>query len=231
MERIRDHLFNNFRTVAVLSATMAICIVLLMIRLKIARSYFLIFLVWNLFLAFIPFGITFYLSGKKKISKLAMIAWFGAWLLFLPNAPYIVTDFIHLTHAKANLWLLDLILISSYAFGGLLFYWLSLREMEALLRPFFTLRKRKLILGTIPFLAGFGIYLGRFLRWNSWDAIQNPGEIFRDVWEILAYPSENKAAWLFTVFFGIGLGVTYRIFKKIPFFRRQESSISVANSE
>ncbi len=231
MERIRDHLFNNFRTMAVLSMAVALCIFLLMIRLKIAQSYFLIFLVWNLFLAFIPFGITFYLSGKKKVSKLAMIAWFGAWMLFLPNAPYIVTDFIHLTHAKANLWILDLVLISSYALCGLLFYCLSLREMEVLLRSFISFRKRRLILWAVPFLAGFGVYLGRFLRWNSWDAIQRPGDIFRDVWEILAFPSDNKAAWLFTFFFGIGLGITYRIFRSISFFRRQESSVSVGNSE
>lgn len=231
MERLRDHLFKHFRILFLVSAATAFCIVLLMIRLKLSQSYFLIFLVWNLFLAFIPYGITFYLSGKERIPKLSMILWFGVWFLFLPNAPYIVTDFIHLGHSKANMWLLDLILISSYALCGLLFYLLSIRDMKRLLHSYLPGRKVALIFWVLPFLVGFGIYLGRFLRWNSWDVVRGPHRIIRDIWEILANPSEYWAAWLFTFFFGIGLSISFRLFKRISFFKPKDPLEAIRNSE
>ncbi len=75
---------------------MTFSIVLLIIRMKLTNSFFYLFLVLNLFLAVILFTITTYLASIPKLNKFKIVVWFGVWLLFLPNAPYIVTDLIHL---------------------------------------------------------------------------------------------------------------------------------------
>ncbi|MEM7086125.1 MAG: DUF1361 domain-containing protein [Bacteroidota bacterium] len=219
MERLKTFLFQRFRTIFAITTLTGLSLLLLMLRLKLTHSYFLLFLTWNLFLAAIPFLITFYLSSRKKAHRYRLLLWLGLWLLFLPNAPYIVTDFIHLQHLQANIVWLDNILIATYAASGLLFYFISVKDMEELLHRHFQHKKVKYMLWTIPFLAGFGIYLGRFLRWNSWDIIQRPHFLIRDVGEIIVFPLQHKVAWLVTLLFGCGLALGYRMFKKIPFFK------------
>lgn len=219
MERLKTLLFQRFRIVFAVAVLTGLSLILLMFRLKLTHSYFFIFLVWNLFLAAIPFFITFQLSSRKKLHKYRLLLWFGIWLLFLPNAPYIVTDFIHLQHLKANILWLDTLLIGTYALSGLLFYFISVRDMEELLHRHFQHRKIKYLLWVIPFLVGFGIYLGRFLRWNSWDILQRPYVLMQDIWGIIAFPIQHKGAWLVTLIFGFGLALGYRWFKKIDFFK------------
>ena len=219
MERLKILLFQRFRIVFAVVTFTGLSLLLLMLRLKITHSYFLLFLVWNLFLAAIPFLITFHLSSRKKVHKYRLLLWFGLWLLFLPNAPYIVTDFIHLQHLQANIFWLDAFLIGTYAFSGLLFYFISVKDMEELLHRHFQHKKVKLLLWTIPFLVGFGIYLGRFLRWNSWDIVQRPQILIKDIWEIIAFPMQHKGAWMVTLLFGFTLSIGYRIFKNIDFFK------------
>jgi uncharacterized membrane protein len=145
--------------------------------------------------------------------------WFALWLLFLPNAPYIITDFIHLQHLKSNILWLDAILIGVYAFSGLLFYFISVQDMEELLQRHYHPKKVKYLLWMLPFLVGFGIYLGRFLRWNSWDIIQRPQNLLQDMVGILTYPMEHQGVWLVTLLFGFGLTIGYQMFKRIGFFK------------
>jgi len=219
MEQIKNLLFSRFRTVFVVASLTSLSLFLLMVRLKLTHSYFFLFLVWNLFLAAIPFLITFHLSGKNKVRKYRLLMWFALWLLFLPNAPYIITDFIHLQHLKSNILWLDAILIGVYAFSGLLFYLISVQDMEELLQRHYHPKKVKYLLWMLPFLVGFGIYLGRFLRWNSWDVIQRPQNLLQDLVGILTYPMKHQGAWLVTLFFGFGLAIGYQIFKRIGFFK------------
>lgn len=219
MERLKTHIFNRFHIVSTLLVATGISLLLLMLRLKLTHSYFLLFLVWNMFLAALPYTITFYLSTKDRINKYRLFVWLGLWLLFLPNAPYIVTDMVHLGHLKADFIVFDTVLISAYALCGLLYYFLSLRDMELILQKHFSEKKSTLFIWAVPFMVGFGVYLGRFLRWNSWDMVQRPHKIITDVWEILIYPSEHQLAWLFTFSFGMGLWLIYLVFKRIEFFR------------
>jgi len=219
MERLKTLLFLRFHSVFAVMTLTGLSLILLMFRLKLTHSYFLLFLAWNLFLAAIPFLITFHLSSRNKVHKYRLLLWFGVWLLFLPNAPYIVTDFVHLQHLQANIVWLDALLISTYALSGLLFYFISVKDMEELLHRHFQHKKVKYILWMIPFLVGFGIYLGRFLRWNSWDIIKRPQILIQDIWEIIAFPMHHKGAWLVTILFGCALAIGYRIFKKISFFK------------
>lgn len=219
MEQIKHLLFSRFRIVFVLASLTSLSLFLLMVRLKLTHSYFFLFLVWNLFLAAIPFLITFRLLSRKRVPKYRLLIWLGLWLLFLPNAPYIITDFIHLQHLKSEIFWLDAVLIGVYALSGLLFYFISVRDMEELLQQHFQPKKVKYLLWMLPFLVGFGIYLGRFLRWNSWDIMQRPQNLIQDIWEILAFPMQHKDAWLVTLLFGFGLAIGYQMFKRIGFFK------------
>lgn len=219
MEQIKKYFFNRFEIIFTVGIFLFASLVLLMIRLRITHSFFFLFLVWNVFLAWIPFGISFFLRSKEKIKRNALLLWFGLWLLFLPNAPYILTDYMHLRFSTETTIGLDLFLIGAFALSGLLFYYLSLRDMEALLLSKLSKRTTQLIVWTVPFLVGFGIYIGRFLRWNSWSIIQQPERLFKDIWNIIYSPFDHLLAWIFTLSFGILLGTTYVLFKRIRFLQ------------
>lgn len=211
METIKTLILNRFKILSLLTLSMALSIILLMIRMKLNQSFFLLFLVWNLFLAIIPFAITTYLTSLVKIHKLAFTMLFGIWLLFLPNAPYIVTDLLHLIHSqKHSIWL-DVLVIMSFAFNGLVLFFLSLSDMETILKQHLKPKYITSLMLTIFGLSALGIYLGRFLRYNSWEILNNPFAIFSDIIQIVIQP--NIVAWIFTLTFGSFLAISYWMLK------------------
>ncbi|MFD2915844.1 DUF1361 domain-containing protein [Psychroserpens luteus] len=211
METIKTLIFNRFKIISLLTISMALSIVLLMIRMKIHQSFYLLFLIWNLFLAIIPFAITTGLTSSKKVNKLVLFFFFGIWLLFLPNAPYLVTDLMHLTRTDQSFLWLDILVIMSFAFNGLILFFLSLSDMEKLLKQHLNSKLLTPLMFSIFGLTAFGIYLGRFLRHNSWEIINNPLNIFRDIFNIVFQP--NIEAWIFTLTFGSFLAVSYWMLK------------------
>nr|WP_321230260.1 DUF1361 domain-containing protein [uncultured Psychroserpens sp.] len=211
METIKTLIFNRFKIISLLTISMALSIVLLMIRMKIHQSFYLLFLVWNLFLAIIPFAITTGLTSSKKINKLVLFFFFGIWLLFLPNAPYLVTDLMHLTRTDQSFLWLDILVIMSFAFNGLILFFLSLSDMEKLLKRYLKPNMIMPLMLSIFGLTAFGIYLGRFLRHNSWEIINNPLNIFKDIFNIVF--QANIEAWIFTLTFGSFLAVSYWMLK------------------
>lgn len=215
MDNIKHLFINRFKTFALLSISMAFCIVLLMIRMKLTHSFFYLFLVWNLFLAAIPFAITTYLVSLPKLNKFVLLVWFSVWLLFLPNAPYIVTDLIHLQLSSPPIIWLDILIVSAFASNGLLLFYLSILDMKQVLKP--VLKDRLLNYGIIfiLFLSSFGVYLGRFLRYNSWEILSHPEYLITDILNMFAQPYANKHAWLFTLLFGSFLTVGYWMFKNL----------------
>ncbi|WP_242202390.1 DUF1361 domain-containing protein [Aestuariivivens insulae] len=215
MEHIKQLLFNRFKTFALITSSIFLSTILLMVRLKLTHSLFLLFLVWNLFLATIPFAITTYLICLPKPSKKQLIIWFGIWLLFLPNAPYMVTDLIHLRLSEGHMLWLDIIVINAFAFNGLLLYYLSVLDMKSLLTPYISISVFKYFPTAIFFLSSFGIYLGRFLRYNSWELLSNPKYLLMDILDIFLNPLSNRWAWLFTLLFGLLLIVGSKIFKHL----------------
>ena len=133
-------------------------------------------LVWNLFLAWIPFAIAIYVyeGYRRDCGRVRLWAAGALWLVFFPNAPYIVTDFKWLRELTgAPLWY-DVVLVSAAAWCGLLLGFMSLYLMQALCggrrRP---LRAWAFANGTLA-LGSFGVYLGRFQRWNSWICFTQP---------------------------------------------------------
>ena len=206
-------LFNRFKIFSLLSISIALSMVLLMVRMKLTHSFFYLFLVWNLFLAVIPFAITTYLVSIPKLNKIGLVVWFSAWLLFLPNAPYIITDLLHLKISPNHLLWLDVLVVSSFALNGLLMFSLSLLDMETLLNHYLKRKIIKFVMVFILFLSGFGVYLGRFLRYNSWEILQHPSDLFNDIFNIISLPNQHLEAWLFTFLFGAFLSIGFWIFK------------------
>ena len=214
MNTLKHIIINRFKLNLTLIISFTLSIILLMIRMKLSHSFFLIFLVWNLFLAIIPYAITTYLMSNPKLKKGVILPLFIIWLLFLPNAPYIVTDLLHVKYGSSLLWL-DVLVITSFACNGLIIFFLSLNDMQKLLSQFINLKTVNLLMPIIIGLSGFGIYLGRFLRYNSWEIINNTTSLFKDVIQILIHPKQHLEAWLFTLSFAAFLYVSYHLFKLV----------------
>jgi uncharacterized membrane protein len=164
---------------------------------------------WNLFLAFIPWLVSMILIIKRKFSNTSLVVLLFTWLIFFPNAPYILTDLFHLTHRRFPPIWYDLILLLSYAWTGLMFGFISLINIETILNEKLNKRIIDLISTILLFVASFGIYMGRYLRWNSWDIISKPFEIFSDILEILASPFNYPRAWGVTILMGLMLNMMY----------------------
>tara|TARA_R110002049_G_scaffold116110_1_gene268484 strand:+ start:47381 stop:48049 length:669 start_codon:yes stop_codon:yes gene_type:complete len=215
MNNIKKIIFSRFKIFSLLSISMLLSIVLLMIRMKLNHSFFYLFLVWNLFLAVIPFAITTYLISLSKLNKVGLVFWFCTWLLFLPNAPYIITDLLHLKVSNTHVLWLDILVVSSFALNGFLLFFYSLMDMRSLLNRFTKPSKTNHFMVFTLFLCGFGVYLGRFLRYNSWEILQNPLNLFNDILNITLYPNQHPEAWLFTMVFGTFLNLGFWMFKTI----------------
>tara|TARA_R110000868_G_scaffold87807_2_gene245194 strand:- start:1343 stop:2020 length:678 start_codon:yes stop_codon:yes gene_type:complete len=163
--------------------SISFAISLVFIRMKITNNHFYIFLIWNLFLAGIPYIITqsmknqVYLQSSKIFGYLCFII----WLLFLPNSPYIVTDLVHLENGNSNLVWFDLFLVFTFALNGLILGLLSMSDMFQIISFRYTKRVAFIITIIVSFLTGYGIYLGRFLRFNSWDIMIQPKSLFNQI--------------------------------------------------
>ena len=212
MTTIKQFIFSEFKKFSIISASMLFSIVLLMVRVKLTHSFLYLFLVWNLFLAVIPLAISTYLLSTPKLSKIIRWLWLGVWLLFLPNAPYIVTDLLHLGNRTQHLLWLDVLVICMFAFNGMMLFYVSLINVKDILKAHIHSKFLNAVIFSICFLSGFGVYLGRFLRYNSWEIVQNPLELITDIINIILYPNQHTQAWLFTLLFGMFLTVGYFCF-------------------
>lgn len=211
MQTIKTLIQSKFKTLSLITVALAFSLVTLMVRIKLNKSFFYLFLVWNIFLAIIPYTITVYLSTKPKLNKLKLGFWFLVWLVFLPNAPYIVTDLIHIKIGGKHLLWLDVLLVLSFALSGLLLFYLSILDMQRIIKSKFRNTPIEPITFLVLFLCGFGIYLGRFLRYNSWEIISKPKYLISDVFKIMFTPFQHLDAWLFTLGFGGFLIVGYLV--------------------
>lgn len=175
------------------------------------------FLVWNMFLATIPviLGKIALRRERRGDSFITILPFLLLWLLFLPNGPYIVTDFLHLGRSDVRL-AYDFVLIATCATAGLICTFHSLRDVETIIERRTTVRPAVTISLAVLLLSSYGIYLGRFVRLNSWDAILFPLPVARMVGEDLLFPSENLLAWKFTVVMTAFLWIVYAFTRLRP---------------
>jgi len=177
-------------------------------------------LVWNLFLAYIPYFITQLLSTRPEWirEKKWLLFFFLAWLICIPNSFYILTDLFHLDDERNDFiappWY-DLALILSFAWNGLILGILSVRQMEKLVEKMFSRVNGFLFLYPIMWLSALGIYIGRYLRFNSWDILSNPFQLFHDITYLLRHPLVYRGAWAMVFCYSILMTLMYLTIKKI----------------
>jgi uncharacterized membrane protein len=176
---ITIYILNRKQDTAVWLASL-VAITLLLLRVKITHSIHLLFLIWNLFLAIIPYFLsssiyTNFFNSSKKIQN----SIYGfIWLLFIPNTFYILTDFTHLHYNNKLQFGLDMLIISSFSLAGFYLGLLSLKQIHYLTIAKYGTKTGNIFSISISYLSAFGIYLGRVLRFNSWDIISKPIELF-----------------------------------------------------
>ena len=179
-------------------------------------STYFMYLIWNIFLAFLPFIVSaalLYHPLTKKYDYWVLILGFFVWLFLLPNAPYMVTDLVHLGHNYSGSFWYDLIMLFSFAWAGILLAFYSLSHIEKLLRTKYSHKITNTAIAFILLFTSFGIYIGRFLRWNSWDIVANPLYFFKNIADIIMNPVANRATYIFTTLLFIFMFVFYTAWK------------------
>jgi uncharacterized membrane protein len=201
------------RDLALPAVLLAWCLGLVVLRVVRTGSLGFAFLAWNLFLACVPLALSRALETVRRHrgSHLAQGTLFLLWLLFLPNAPYIVTDLVHVpAPGDLRTWY-DMGMVLSCAATGLLVGYLSLRDVQRLVEAGFGKAAGWLMASGALLLSAFGVYLGRALRWNSWDAITNPVALLGSIANLLANTRAHLHTYAVTLLFGLGLLLGYGV--------------------
>ncbi len=200
-----------------LTLSMGFSIALVMARVTYTGKHTYLSLIWNLFLAWLPYMVSTWLQKRDLVYtnplKFVMVAF--VWLLFIPNSFYIMTDLFHLgEHNNVPNWF-DLALIISFAWDGLLLGVLSVRQMEKMMQQFLPGIRELFFIYPIMWLNALGIYIGRYPRFNSWDIVTNPIGLTTYILRMLWHPIQFKYAWGMVACFSIFMTLVYLTIKRI----------------
>jgi uncharacterized membrane protein len=196
-------------------------------RVFISRDFLFRNLIWNLFLAWLPYLFSLSIAA---IHRLRPRWWWmllipgGLWLLFLPNSFYIVTDLIHVSQRQSIPIWYDAGLIAITAWTGLFLAVSSLHSVQGVVRDYLGHYLGWAFALVVIALSGYGVYLGRFLRWNSWDLLSDPSEIIADSLSPLLHPITYADKIGFMVMYTSLYLVTYLTFAWLrPFATEPET--------
>jgi len=191
---------------------------LLLCRMLATQSLGYIFLPWNLFLAFVPYWITGWINRTNTDitrNKIKLILTLTAWLVFIPNSFYIITDLFHFTHIRSAPKWFDLLLIFSFAWNGILFGIISLRRVEIIITKLKGKNVSLIVVVAVLCLCAYGIYIGRYLRFNSWDVIVNPFSLFSEIANMFIHPFQNLFPWGMILCYAVFMALIYFTIKKM----------------
>src|SRR5262245_35976729 len=198
---------HNLAVFFLLNLACAICIFLVAARVAYSETENHLGLIWNLFLAWIPFILSYFahiISWRRIWIYLVLPLVAGMWLIFFPNAPYMLTDLQDLARraSGAPLWY-DVIIVVWCSWTAMLLGIVSLYLMQDIVQRTFGRLMGWMFVFGISALSSFGIYIGRFVRLNSWHILQGPAETGMEILGLLIDPSRRLAAFLvsYTVFF------------------------------
>lgn len=195
-------------------------------RVVLSRSWTYQFLVWNLFLAWVPYACSLWMAVLHEHHPRGW--WYLIlpgllWLIFLPNAPYLITDLWHLDERPpVSMWY-DIGLLATFAWTGCFLAIASLRSVQRVVHAFLGWVASWLFVAGALMLSGLGIYLGRFLRWNSWDLVTQPRSILADVAPRLLDPLGHRQAYGVTLMFAAFLLVCYLTFVSVQHHEPHDS--------
>jgi uncharacterized membrane protein len=198
---------HNIAVFVLINTACLVCIGLVLARVAYTDSGRHLGLIWNLFLAWIPFILSYFthaLISRRNWLYIILPVTAFLWLIFYPNAPYMLTDLQDLARRAggAPLWY-DVIIVVWCSWTGMLLGVISLYLMQDLIIRRFGRAAGWIFVFVISGLSSFGIYIGRFVRLNSWDILQNPAETAIEILGVVVDPSMRLAAFtlLYTFFF------------------------------
>lgn len=200
-----------------LAASAAFSVLMVLVRIAYTGELTFVFLVWNLFLAYVPLFITGWLQRNPGFieARWKFAAAFICWLLFVPNAFYIITDLFHLRTASPWPMWFDTALILSFAWNGLLPGLITVRDMERMTRLHLGYKNELWFIYPIMCLNAFGVYIGRYLRFNSWDVLTSPFGLAIDIAGVILHPFEDKTAWGMVACYSVLMTMIYITTQKI----------------
>lgn len=172
------------------------------------------YLVWNLFLAWLPllFSVRLMSVLRHKLwSSWEAIATSFLWLVFLPNSFYIISDFIHLQEVQRVDVLYDALMMVSFVVTGLVLGFSSLYLVHLQLRRRFSPTEAGIWAGLMLLICSIAVYIGRDLRWNTWDILVNPGGLLFDISDRIEHPSAYPQMLLIIAAFFVLLGSIYNM--------------------
>lgn len=172
-------------------------VALIMGRIAYTGMFTYVFLIWNIFLGALPYFITRTIAKHPRLisSRLSFLLVFLLWLFWVPNSFYIITDLFHLGSTPAMPRWYDLALILSCAWNGLLLGVLSVRQMEKIWEERVPQINGWCFIMPVMFLNAWGVYIGRYLRFNTWDIVSSPFALMADIFDMLVHPMQKKYAW------------------------------------
>ena len=183
-----------------LAVGLAGCAALLFARGWYAHDLMFRFLVWNLFLALVPaFAAAAMLHADRRRPRVLPAVWGALWLLFLPNAPYLITDLIHLKPRPPVPYWFDVVLFATFVGAGVLAAFSSFHDVQQVVARRFGRTAGWAVVALAAFASGFGIYLGRIQRLNSWDVFTQPADLFAALTERLFVPWLHPGAIAVTI--------------------------------
>ncbi len=210
---------HQLRMALLMMASCALTLFLVEARLIWFPRFNYFFLITNLVLAATPYVMAFFLYHSPWVVKRTwlLLPALAGWLLAFPNAPYIITDLMHLkSRGGAPLWF-DAILLFSAAFNGLMMGLLSLDLVHEIVSARF-----KPVWGWVAAMGSlaagsFGIYLGRFERYNSWNVITHPEPLMADIFARFLHPMQHPRTWAMTLVLTAVLTLIYLMFRFVRF--------------
>lgn len=211
----------------------AVCVGLVLARVISTGNIRYVFLAWNLCLAWLP--LVFALLAHETFQQQSARNWrfaapAGLWLLFFPNAPYIFTDLIHLSaQFRAHFWV-DLLLILSCALTGLVLGFVSLFLMQGVVRRLLGGVASWVFVAGVAGLSGFGVWLGRFLRFNSWDVLFRPMEVYHGLGSWVTNPFRRGSPMVFPALFGTFVFITYLMLYALTHLRQAPPAAAPAGN-
>jgi uncharacterized membrane protein len=198
----------------VLAAVTVIVLVLLVVRGHyfpwLARGY----LVWNLFLAWIPYlcARLIWRAGRGSTPLPLLLPLLAVWLLFLPNAPYLVTDIVHFHwHATGRALVAEAALFGAVGVAGLLLGVAAVQPIHRIVAARYGSAAARVFPPVIAVAVALGVYLGRVQRWNSWSFIQTPGKLLHATWSVLGHPIAHPRAYGGIALFSFAFLVVYSV--------------------
>jgi uncharacterized membrane protein len=209
-------------TSKLLLLSIAFSMSLLLVRFVYSNTMDYRFYGWNTFLAAIPYLMSTQLLKLRKLGFTAVV-FLGTWLLFFPNAPYMITDLFHYEERPEVPYWYDLMLVMSAAWNGLILGMTSLMNVEIFLARH--LKKRWVIMCVFVslLLCGYGVFIGRFFRFNSWNILTAPRDLaYSSAKHVLRWQQYQKL-WAFTILFSVLLTIIYFTLKNLPHSSKQKT--------